>query len=86
MVRDRRSVAAGAHKCPAAAALRRHDAVCEEAYRRQHEPVGADRNPSVAADEGLAEDVGFRLQFVQAVLHHVTDADDALQSTLLHDR
>ena len=43
-------------------------------------------HPSLAADEGLAEDVGFRLQFVQAVLHHVTDADDALQSTLRYDR
>src|SRR5262245_17245825 len=40
----------------------------------------------VAREERLAEDIPFHLELIQAVLDHVTDADDPAESPLVHDR
>src|SRR5262249_55043624 len=40
----------------------------------------------VACEERLTEDIAFHLELIQAVLDHVTDADDPAESPLVHDR
>ena len=40
---------------------------------------------SVAGDIGIAQHIGFQLNLFQAVLHHVSDRDDADQAAVFHD-
>ena len=40
---------------------------------------------SVTGEKAFAENVGLRLQLIQAVLHNVSDADDAMQPSTLDD-